>query len=153
MTEKKDDLIELKKIVFDFLEIGNNIEGSYHYILTRQKSAFSVGTVGIDDFEEITEEEGKELVECLTKFICSRFVEKEKFEELEKVIEQFDVYKELNKNMPVSRLLNLKTENEKLKQSIMESIDNCQTCRQLKEDRQDRLCHRCERFNSVLKGE
>ena len=45
----REKLVELLAKYFD---IGD----SYAYNLTRVKSAFSIGTVGLDDFEEFDEE-------------------------------------------------------------------------------------------------
>ena len=39
----------------------NNSDGTYFYNLTRDKSGFDVGTVTINDFEEVTDEQLDEL--------------------------------------------------------------------------------------------
>lgn len=35
----------------------NNRRGSYYYVLTRDKEAFEIGTMTINDFQEFTEED------------------------------------------------------------------------------------------------
>ena len=59
MTEKGKRM--LKKILSDFFKIGN----SYHYTLNRDKEAFAIGTMGLDDFEEYNEETVAEIAEYL----------------------------------------------------------------------------------------
>ncbi|MED2940675.1 hypothetical protein [Cytobacillus horneckiae] len=51
MTKEK-----LVEILTDYFGL-NNPDGSYTYELTRVKSAFSVGTMSFDDFEEFGEEQ------------------------------------------------------------------------------------------------
>lgn len=57
----REKLIEL---LADFFGIGSP-DGSYHYILNRVKSAFGLGTMGLDDFEEYDEDTVAEIVEHL----------------------------------------------------------------------------------------
>lgn len=58
MDERRERLIQLLSQYFD---IGD----SYTYNLTRVKSAFAVGTVDIDDFEEYTEDDVANLADYL----------------------------------------------------------------------------------------
>ena len=58
MNEMRERLIQLLSRYFD---IGD----SYTYNLTRVKSAFAVGTVGLDDFEEYTEDDVANLADHL----------------------------------------------------------------------------------------
>lgn len=44
---------DLKNVLMTYFDINND---TYAYNLTRDKSAFSVGTMSLDDFEEFTEE-------------------------------------------------------------------------------------------------
>ena len=44
---------DLKNVLMTYFDINND---TYTYNLTRDKSAFSVGTMSLDDFEEFTEE-------------------------------------------------------------------------------------------------
>jgi hypothetical protein len=53
------------KLVLDkYFDIGND---SYAYNLTRDKSAFGVGTISLDDFEEFDEEITTDIAEYLMK--------------------------------------------------------------------------------------
>lgn len=54
---------ELKEILMRYFDIGD----SYHFELTRVKEAFEVGTMGLDDFQEWTEEDVNDLVEYIKK--------------------------------------------------------------------------------------
>lgn len=45
----------------------NGADGTYAYFLTRVKEAFAYGTVTIDDFEEFTEEQMKELADLIVE--------------------------------------------------------------------------------------
>lgn len=58
MNERRERLIQLLSQYFD---IGD----SYTYNLTRVKSAFAVGTVDLDDFEEYTEDDVAKLADYL----------------------------------------------------------------------------------------
>ena len=58
MNEMRERLIQLLSRYFD---IGD----SYTYNLTRVKSAFAVGTVDLDDFEEYTEDDVANLADHL----------------------------------------------------------------------------------------
>ncbi len=58
MDERRERLIQLLSRYF-------NIGDSYTYNLTRVKSAFDVGTVGLDDFEEYTEDNVADLADYL----------------------------------------------------------------------------------------
>ena len=58
MDERRERLIQLLSQYFD---IGD----SYTYNLTRVKSAFAVGTVDLDDFEEYTEDDVANLADYL----------------------------------------------------------------------------------------
>ena len=51
----------LKQLLSRYFDIGD----SYTYNLTRAKSAFAVGTVDLDDFEEYTEDNVEDLADCL----------------------------------------------------------------------------------------
>ena len=54
----RERLIEL---LSDYFNIGD----SYHYTLNRVKSAFAIGTMGLDDFEEYSDETVEEIVDHL----------------------------------------------------------------------------------------
>lgn len=49
----------------DFLSQYFGIGDSYHYVLNRVKEAFAAGTMGLDDFEEYSEETISDIVEYL----------------------------------------------------------------------------------------
>lgn len=52
---------KLKDLLMEYFSIGD----SYSYNLTRVKSAFAVGTVSLEDFEEFDEEFIDDIVEYL----------------------------------------------------------------------------------------
>lgn len=54
---------KLKDLLMEYFEIGD----SYSYNLTRVKSAFSIGTVSLEDFEEFDESVIDDIVEYLLK--------------------------------------------------------------------------------------
>lgn len=54
---------KLKDLLMEYFSIGD----SYSYNLTRVKSAFAVGTVSLEDFEEFDEEFIDDIVEYLLK--------------------------------------------------------------------------------------
>lgn len=54
----------LKEVLMEYFDIGND---TYTYNLTRDKSAFSVGTMKFEDFEEFTEEIIDDIVEYIKK--------------------------------------------------------------------------------------
>lgn len=54
----------LKNVLMDYFDINND---TYTYNLTRDKSAFSVGTMKFEDFEEFTEEIIDDIVEYIKK--------------------------------------------------------------------------------------
>lgn len=54
----------VKEILDDYFDIATD---TYAYNLTRVKSAFNVGTVTLDDFEEFTEETTRDLAEYILK--------------------------------------------------------------------------------------
>lgn len=59
-----DDTKEkLKELLMDYFSIGD----SYCYNLTRDKSAFSVGTMDLDDFEEFDESIVDDIVDFLSR--------------------------------------------------------------------------------------
>lgn len=62
----------LIKLLNDYFCVGD----SDTYICTRDKSAFSVGTMSLDDFEEISEENTSDLADYILKHlgekICSK---------------------------------------------------------------------------------
>ena len=57
------DIEKLKEFLMEYFDIGD----SYAYNLTRVKSAFAVGTVTLDDFEEFTEENVDDIVEFIRR--------------------------------------------------------------------------------------
>lgn len=61
------DLDKLKDILMEYFDIGD----SYTYNLTRVKSAFEVGTVSLDDFEEFTEE----IIDDMVEFVERKLVD------------------------------------------------------------------------------
>ena len=54
---------KLKDLLMEYFSIGD----SYSYNLTRVKSAFAVGTVSLEDFEEFDESFIDDIVEYLLK--------------------------------------------------------------------------------------
>lgn len=54
-------LQKLTDILSDYFNIGD----SYHYVLNRVKTAFGIGTMGLDNFEEYTEETVEEIAAYL----------------------------------------------------------------------------------------
>lgn len=54
---------KLKNLLMEYFTIGD----SYSYNLTRVKTAFEVGTVSLEDFEEFDEEFIDDIVEYLLK--------------------------------------------------------------------------------------
>ena len=54
-----------KERVFDILSDYFNLGDSYHYILNRVKTAFAIGTMGLDDFEEYDDDAVDEIAEYL----------------------------------------------------------------------------------------
>ena len=80
MTDK-ERLEEIKEAIAHQLGLTNDwMDGTYLYYLTRSKSAFSVGTMTLDDFTEIDEE----LLEEIFNAIKPYFIElAERVEELE----------------------------------------------------------------------
>lgn len=55
---------KLTELLADFFGIDSP-DGSYHYILNRVKTAFGLGTMRLDDFEEYDEDTVDEIVELL----------------------------------------------------------------------------------------
>ena len=55
---------KLAELLADFFGIGSP-DGSNHYTLGRDKEAFGLGTMGLDDFEEYDEDTVAEIVEHL----------------------------------------------------------------------------------------
>lgn len=55
----------LKDILMEYFDIGND---SYAYNLTRDKSAFTYGTMSLDDFKEFDEE----TIDDIVSFIKER---------------------------------------------------------------------------------
>lgn len=78
----KERLEEIKEAIANELGLSEqHLDGTYLYYLTRTKSAFSVGTVTLDDFEEID----GELLEDIFNAIKPFFIEEaERVEVLEK---------------------------------------------------------------------
>ena len=54
----------LQEILNDYFDIPND---TYAYNLTRVKTAFDVGTMSLDDFEEFNEETTRDLAEYIIK--------------------------------------------------------------------------------------
>ncbi|MGN0318717.1 MAG: hypothetical protein ACI4E1_12375 [Lachnospira sp.] len=54
---------KLKNLLMEYFSIGD----SYSYNLTRVKSAFSVGTISLEDFEEFDESVIDDIVDYLLK--------------------------------------------------------------------------------------
>jgi len=61
----------LKEILADYFLL-NDSEGSYTYELTRVKSAFNVGTMTMDDFEEF----GQDQIDDLASHLWDKFKDK-----------------------------------------------------------------------------
>ena len=55
---------KLKDILMDYFDIKNDV---YAYNLTREKEAFSIGTMSFDDFEEFNEETIDDIVEFIKR--------------------------------------------------------------------------------------
>ena len=55
---------KLAQVLFDFFGF-NDKNGTYTYDLTRCKTAFGIGTMSLDDFEELTEERIYELADYI----------------------------------------------------------------------------------------
>jgi len=58
------DKEKLNKLLSDYFGL-NSAVGTYTYKLTRCKTAFEVGTITLDDFEEIDETDVEDLAEFL----------------------------------------------------------------------------------------
>ena len=54
----------LKDVLMDYFDINND---TYAYNLTRDKGAFSIGTMTFDDFEEFSEETIDDIVEYIRR--------------------------------------------------------------------------------------
>ena len=54
----------LKDVLMDYFDVNND---TYAYNLTRDKKAFSVGTMTFDDFEEFSEETIDDIVEYIKR--------------------------------------------------------------------------------------
>lgn len=61
------DREKLADLLYNYFEF-NCKEGTYWYCLTRVKEAFSMGTVTLDDFEEMTEETVEDLTDLIVEF-------------------------------------------------------------------------------------
>lgn len=61
MESNRNKLIQ---ILSNYFDIGD----SYAYHLTRDKSAFAVGTVSVDDFEEFDNETITDIADYITKY-------------------------------------------------------------------------------------
>ena len=57
--------MDVKEKLVEMLAEYFNIGDSYAYNLTRVKSAFACGTVGLDDFEEFDDETVEDIASCL----------------------------------------------------------------------------------------
>lgn len=64
--DNEDIFEKLKRILMKYFDINND---TYAYNLTRDKAAFSVGTMTFDDFEEFTEEIIDDIVEYIKENI------------------------------------------------------------------------------------
>lgn len=65
-----DRLEEIKEVIANELGLTDDwMDGTYLYCLTRAKSAFSVGTMTLDDFEEIDEELLEGFLNAIKPFI------------------------------------------------------------------------------------
>ena len=58
----------LQEILNEYFNIPND---TYAYNLTRVKSAFDIGTMTLDDFEEFKEETTRDLAEYIIKYFCT----------------------------------------------------------------------------------
>jgi len=57
----------LQKILNEYFNVPND---TYAYNLTRDKSAFDVRTMTLDDFKEFNEETTRDLAEYIIKHLC-----------------------------------------------------------------------------------
>lgn len=57
---------KLKEALMDYFELDD----TYYYILTRDKSAFGYGTMSFDDFEEFDEE----IIDDITDYVWEKLV-------------------------------------------------------------------------------
>lgn len=55
---------KLKEALMDYFELDD----TYYYILTRDKSAFGYGTMSFDDFEEFDEE----IIDDITNYVWEK---------------------------------------------------------------------------------
>lgn len=70
MIKAEDLRNSIRSVVENHLELSqNHTDGSYLYQLTRVKSGFSVGTVTIDDFQEISLDFSSDIVDDIVKAI------------------------------------------------------------------------------------
>lgn len=98
------DKEELAQKLFTYFGF-NYIDGTYIYNLTRSKSAFNVGTMTLDDFEEIDEE----FIYELADYILELFQDKEIIEKIYQAYEE--IYSQEEKD--IERCINtLKLTNE-----------------------------------------
>lgn len=58
-----DNIEKLSELISKYLEVGD----SHFYICTRDKTAFSIGTIRLDDFVEVDDEIASDMAEWLTK--------------------------------------------------------------------------------------
>lgn len=64
--DEKDIFEKLKDILMNYFDINND---TYAYNLTRDKKAFSVGTMAFEDFEEFSEETIDDIVKYIKEKI------------------------------------------------------------------------------------
>jgi len=116
MTDK-ERLEEIKEAIAHQLGLTNDwMDGTYLYYLTRSKSAFSVGTMTLDDFTEIDEE----LLEEIFNAIKPYFIElAERVEELE---EERDEWKNTAQSYYMTNQ-ELREQNQRYKRGL-EEISN-----------------------------
>ena len=110
-------LEEIKEAIAHQLGLTNDwMDGTYLYYLTRSKSAFSVGTMTLDDFTEIDEE----LLEEIFNAIKPYFIElAERVEELE---EERDEWKNTAQSYYMTNQ-ELREQNQRYKRGL-EEISN-----------------------------
>lgn len=94
----KKMLKDVKNAIANVLELTDNwSDGTYFYHLTRVKSAFDIGTMTMDDFEEVDEDLVEDIFESILPYLdqCNQHTQ-----ELEKEMEQeYSNHKDLESSL------------------------------------------------------
>lgn len=73
----------IRDILYDYFDIDKDC---YAYNLTRDKSAFDVGTMNLDDFEEFDEETTNDIADYITKKLKECFSDRKYLDETIQVL-------------------------------------------------------------------